>query len=76
MFADEKEENDMLKLIEEWTTDPQNLKGAFMTFKDQLEGMKDAVLSFNARPGVSYSLRETAYSLLMMTLIWCESLKA
>ena len=57
MFENEKEENDMLNLIEEWTTDPQDLKSAFMTFKDQLAGMEDAVLSFNARPGVSYSLR-------------------
>jgi len=59
MFANEKEENEMLNLLEGWTTDPQNLKSAFVRFRDQVAEKEGAILSFNSRPGVSYSLRAT-----------------
>jgi hypothetical protein len=59
MFENEKEENEMLNLLEGWITDPQNLKSTFVKFRDQLSEKEGAILSFNSRPGVSYSLRAT-----------------
>jgi hypothetical protein len=57
MFANEKEKDELLNMIEGWTTDPQNLKSAFLKFREQLAEKEGAILSFNSRPGVSYSLR-------------------
>jgi hypothetical protein len=62
MFANEKEMAEMSELLESWTTDPQNLKSAFVKFRDQIAEKKGAILSFNSRPGVSYSLRATIES--------------
>ncbi|MBW2616439.1 MAG: hypothetical protein JRD02_09735 [Deltaproteobacteria bacterium] len=52
----------MLNLLEAWTTDPQNLKSVFIRLRDKLSEKERAVLSFNSRPGVSYSLRATVDS--------------
>jgi hypothetical protein len=59
MFTNEKEETEMLNLLEEWKTDPQNLKSAFVELREHLTEKEHAILSFNSRPGVSYSLRAT-----------------
>ncbi len=57
MFANDKEYSEMLKLLESWTNDPQDIKSAFVKLKDKLLTKKDVTFSFNSRPGVSYSLR-------------------
>jgi hypothetical protein len=57
MFANEKEKDELLNMLEGWTTDPQNLKNAFVKFREQIAEKEGAILSFNSRPGVSYSLR-------------------
>ncbi len=62
MFANEKDKEELLNMLEGWTTDPQNLKNAFVKFRDQLAEKEGAILSFNSRPGVSYSLRATVDS--------------
>jgi len=62
MFTSEKEKAEMLNLLEAWTTDPQNLKSVFIRLRDKLSEKERAVLSFNSRPGVSYSLRATVDS--------------
>ena len=45
------------QFIDQWTTDGAGTRDAFITFKRHLENMPDAVVSFKARPGISYSLR-------------------
>ncbi|ACL05777.1 conserved hypothetical protein [Desulfatibacillum aliphaticivorans] len=47
---------ELKKFIEEWE-DTNGMKGAFLKFKELLESQDSAELEFNARPGVSYSLR-------------------
>jgi len=57
MFDNEAEKNDMLKLLDDWTTDAQGLKSVFIRFRDRLAAKENVKFSFKARPGVSYSLR-------------------
>ncbi|MDY6831347.1 MAG: hypothetical protein SWC96_05820 [Thermodesulfobacteriota bacterium] len=51
------ETSELKQFIDQWTTDGAGTRDAFITFRDHLESMPDAVLSFKARPGISYSLR-------------------
>jgi len=62
MFANKKEENEMLNLLQNWIRDPQGLKKAFVRFRGRLAEKEGAILSFNSRPGVSYSLRAAVES--------------
>ena len=62
MFANEKEKAEMLNLLESWTIDPQDMKSAFVKLRDNLSKKEGTILSFNSRPGVSYSLRATVDS--------------
>lgn len=57
MFASHEEHDEMMAFLEGWTDDPQDMKGAFFKLKEKLLGKKDVILSFNSRPGISYSLR-------------------
>lgn len=43
--------------IAEWTVDPAGTKGVFVEFMKKLESMADTEIQFNARPGISYSMR-------------------
>ncbi|WP_415719183.1 hypothetical protein [Maridesulfovibrio sp.] len=45
------------KFISEWTEDPAGVKDVFVEFKQLLESLDDTDIVFNARPGVSYSMR-------------------
>ena len=47
---------EMENFIESWQ-DTNGIKSIFLRLKNFLATQKEAVLSFNARPGVSYSLR-------------------
>ena len=49
--------NELATFLENWTTDPNNAKDAFVRFKDFLLTTQDVRFDFKARPGVSYSLR-------------------
>ena len=49
--------NELATFLENWTTDPNNAKDAFVRFKDFLLATPDVRFDFKARPGVSYSLR-------------------
>ncbi len=60
MFASNEEHKEMLALLEGWTNDSQNMKDAFIKLKEKLLSKKNVSLSFNSRPGVSYSLRASA----------------
>jgi len=57
VFTDNEEQNTMLKLLEEWTTDPENIKEIFIAIKDYVLAKKMITLRFISRPGISYSLR-------------------
>lgn len=43
--------------IEEWTEDPAGAKEIFVGFRDQLASLDNVEIQFNARPGISYSMR-------------------
>jgi len=47
----------MKKFIEEWEETDTRTKQAFTELLDHLNSLEDTTLDFNARPGVSYSLR-------------------
>ena len=57
MFGRDEEKGQMIEFLEGWTDDPQNMKDAFVKLKERFLGNKDVTLSFNPRPGVSFSLR-------------------
>ena len=57
MFVSEKEKTEFSNFIESWTIDPQNNKNVFFKLKDNLVEKEGAILTFNSRPGVSYSFR-------------------
>ena len=59
MFATEKDRTELNELIENWTGDDGHMKTVFVRFRDQLDALENAVLSFVGRPGVTYSLRAT-----------------
>jgi hypothetical protein len=47
----------MKKFIDEWEENDTRTKQAFTELLDHLNSLEDTTLDFNARPGVSYSLR-------------------
>ena len=47
----------MEKFIADWEENDSRTKQAFTELLDHLKRMKNTTLEFNARPGVSYSLR-------------------
>ncbi|MBW2219016.1 MAG: hypothetical protein JRF40_05940, partial [Deltaproteobacteria bacterium] len=53
----EKEQKELTEFIEAWEETDTNIKKAFLQLKSFLEAKEDAIFSFKARPGVSYSLR-------------------
>ncbi len=55
----EKETNELSAFIETWEETATNIKTAFLQLKNHLQAKEDSILSFKARPGVSYSLRAT-----------------
>ncbi len=59
MFQDKKDEMEMDEMLESWETDPHGMKTTFIRLKNNLAKKKNAVLSFNSRPGITYSLRAT-----------------
>ncbi len=54
-------ENDVLAQVDaflaEWQESEAKPKKAFMRLRDYLSGLADCTLEFNARPGVTFSLR-------------------
>ena len=44
--------NELATFLENWTTDPNNAKDAFVRFKDFLLTTPDVRFDFKARPGV------------------------
>ena len=60
MFENNDEQNDMVRLLDGWTDDPQNMKTAFVELKNKFQGREGVTFSFKSRPGVSYSLRVNA----------------
>lgn len=51
------EHEELALLMDSWKGNGQGPRKAFLAFKRHLESKPDAVLSFKARPGISYSLR-------------------
>lgn len=45
------------ELLQNWTDSPQQTKKAFLSLKDHLAERNGLTLDFNARPGVTFSLR-------------------
>lgn len=43
--------------VARWTDDPAQVKDVFVELKGLLEAMDDTVIEFNARPGITYSMR-------------------
>lgn len=56
-MSSNKAPQEIITFIDEWTSDTNQIKRAFIRLKDHLEQMKGVSLSFKGRPGVSYSLR-------------------
>lgn len=50
-------EQALTEFIEAWKETPEKNKTAFIRFKDFLSGKEGVSLDFNARPGLTYSLR-------------------
>jgi len=48
---------ELTQFVDQWTADGAGTRDAFIIFKRHLENMPDVVISFKARPGISYSLR-------------------
>jgi len=48
---------ELTSFIEGWTTDENDTKQCFLTFKKHLEGLDGIKFDFVARPGITYSLR-------------------
>ena len=62
MFENADTRDAVHSLLEGWTNDPGQAKRAFTLLKDRLLEKENAILSFKARPGVSFSLRATVAS--------------
>lgn len=56
-MIDKKTAQEINNLTENWQDKESKTKEAFMRLKDHLEKMEDLDFDFNARAGVSYSLR-------------------
>lgn len=50
-------EAELEEFLNEWTQDAQGNKAGFLRLKNYLSAKPEVKLSFNARPGVTYSLR-------------------
>lgn len=50
-------QQELNEFLDAWEDTPNQTKKAFLQLKEYLAGMQDIKLSFNARPGVTYSLR-------------------
>jgi len=48
---------ELMEFISGWDADENGMKAVFTEFKEQLESFKDAEIQFNARPGISFSMR-------------------
>lgn len=57
MFSSGEEFRDLTEILEKWTRDEPNVKGAFVRLAGRFSKKEKAVLSFVSRPGISYSLR-------------------
>ncbi len=44
-------------LLEKWKEPASRTRKGFLRLREYLEGLPDVILSFKARPGISYSLR-------------------
>ena len=62
MFENADTRDAVYSLLDGWTNDPGQAKRAFTQLKDRLLEKEDTILSFKARPGVSFSLRATVAS--------------
>lgn len=49
--------SELTTFIEEWKDNDTKTRQAFIELVEHLEAMSDTTLDFNARPGVTYSLR-------------------
>ena len=57
MFSSGEDFRNLTEILEKWTRDDQNIKGAFVRLTNRFSEKTGAVLSFVPRPGISYSLR-------------------
>ena len=57
MFVSKEDNIGFKDLLDTWTNDPQGMKDAFLRLSQQLMDKDHVILTFKARPGVSYSLR-------------------
>ena len=48
MFENADEQNDMMKLLDGWIDDPQDMKTAFIELKDKFQGRGDVIFSFKS----------------------------
>lgn len=56
-MSDIENKAELDELINNWTDSGQEIKRSFLRLMDYLKGKENNVLSFNARPGITYSLR-------------------
>jgi len=57
IFRSQKDFENLSHVLETWTRDELNMKGAFLRLMERFMKKEKVVLSFVPRPGVSYSLR-------------------
>lgn len=57
MFKTQSDQENLDLLLETWQTDSLQTRSAFSAFRQLLESLPQVVLSFNGRPGITYSLR-------------------
>jgi len=57
MFSDAEHRNTLAAFIDTWQRDPSRVKDVFTRLQAALDAKEDTLLTFTARPGVSYSLR-------------------
>lgn len=50
---------ELTTFLDNWSTDPNQTKPCFLTFKEHLEQLDGVRFDFTARPGITYSLRVT-----------------
>jgi len=62
MFASKEENAGLSDLLDSWTNDPQDMKAVFLKLSQLLMEKEHTILTFKARPGVSYSLRAASDS--------------
>lgn len=57
MFKSQLDQENLDQLLGDWQTDNLQTSSAFAGFRQLLESFPQVVLSFNGRPGITYSLR-------------------